>query len=281
MRSQERRGFTLVELLVVVVLGGFIILSIYEVLITNTRTYAVNNAQIQGQQSLRAGLDVLFGEIREVSAGEGDILAMGRSSITIRTQRAFGLICDTDYTSSPPTITAFKVGPYIRANDSIFVFADNDMDISSDDVWLTKVVQTSDTTATCESSPGQTLSVPNLASTLDTVRSGAPVRAYLRAVSDRRGFLFGAPDFHVRKSGSPGRPSSPEYRCVILVSGLHRCRHYSGYPRGPDRGHPSLPGQGKGLPESAGCRFYRGSGLPKELTDAQRRYARGRIEVLR
>ena len=178
MRSQERRGFTLVELLIVVVLGGFLVLSIYEVLITNNRTYAVNNAQIQGQQSIRAGLDVLFGEIREVSAGEGDILAMGRDSITIRTQRAFGLVCATDYTASPPTITAFKVGRYFRANDSIFVFADNDMNISSDDVWLTKAVQTSDTTATCESSPGQTLSVPNLASTLDTVRSGAPVRAF-------------------------------------------------------------------------------------------------------
>jgi len=179
MTNPERRGFTLVELLVVVVLGGLIVLSTYEVLITNSRTYAVNNAHIQGQQSLRAGLDVLFGEIREVSVGEGDILAMGRDSITLRTPRAFGLVCATDYTASPPTVTAYKVGPYIRAGDSIFVFADNEPDMASDDVWLTKSVQTSDTTATCGTAQAQTLSInPNLASTGDTVRSGAPVRAF-------------------------------------------------------------------------------------------------------
>ncbi|MFO8174888.1 MAG: prepilin-type N-terminal cleavage/methylation domain-containing protein [Longimicrobiales bacterium] len=178
MTVTDRRGFTLVELLVVVVLGGFIVLATYQVLIINSRTYAVNNAQIQGQQSLRAGLDVLFGEIREISAGQGDILDMGSNSITIRTPRAFGLVCTTDYTASPPALTVLKAGPPILTGDSIFVFADNNIDRASDDVWLTRHVQASDTTATCGSDPAQTLRVPDLASTGDTVRAGAPVRAF-------------------------------------------------------------------------------------------------------
>jgi prepilin-type N-terminal cleavage/methylation domain-containing protein len=178
MTKRELRGFTLVELLVVVVLGGLIVLSTYQVLITNSRTYAVNNAQIQGQQALRAGLDVLFGELREVSAQEGDLLDLGSDYIQIRTQRAFGLVCSADYTVTPPEVTAFRVGPSIQAGDSIFIFADNEPDKASDDVWLTRTVQTSDTTATCSGSPAQTLAIPNLASTLDTVRSGAPVRAF-------------------------------------------------------------------------------------------------------
>jgi prepilin-type N-terminal cleavage/methylation domain-containing protein len=65
MKTQPRGGFTLVELLIVVVLASFLVMVIYQVLVANSRTYAVNNAQIQGQQMLRAGTDVLFGELRD------------------------------------------------------------------------------------------------------------------------------------------------------------------------------------------------------------------------
>jgi len=179
MTRTSRTGFTLVELLVVVVLGGLMLLAIYQVLITNSRTYAVNNAQIQGQQSLRAGMELLFSELREVSTEEGDIVSMGVDSVTIRTSRAFGLVCATDYSVNPPRITAYRLGPEIVANDSIFVFADNLPDRAGDDVWLTRLVQTVDTTATCSGAPGQKLVVPNLASTGDTVRVGAPIRTFL------------------------------------------------------------------------------------------------------
>lgn len=179
MRPIGQKGFTLVELLVVVVLGGLMILAIYQVLITNSRTYAVNNAQIQGQQSLRAGMDVLFSELREISADEGDIVSMGPDSITIRTSRAFGLVCATDYTVTPATITAFRVGPVVEAGDSVFIFADNLTYRATDDTWLTKRVSAVDTTVTCTGgAPAQKLTVTALVSTGDTVRLGAPLRAF-------------------------------------------------------------------------------------------------------
>lgn len=178
MSRQSRSGFTLVELLVVVVLGGLIVLATYEVLITNTRIYEVLNAQIHGQQNLRAGLDLLFGELREVSPEEGDLLAMGSTSITIRTARAFGIACAVDYTVTPAEVTAFRIGSVFESGDSIFIFADNNIQFSADDVWLTKVVQSVDTTATCGTDPGQTLSIIDLAISGDTVRIGAPLRGY-------------------------------------------------------------------------------------------------------
>jgi hypothetical protein len=162
----------------VVVLGGFIVLATYQVLITNSRTYAINNAQIQGQQSLRAGLDVLFGELREISSHQSDILAMAADSVTIRTPRAFALVCGTDYTTSPPEVTAVRVGPFIHAGDSVFILADNEINRASDDVWLTRRVRTSDTTTTCGTFPAQTLAITDLGITGDTVREGAPVRAF-------------------------------------------------------------------------------------------------------
>ncbi len=180
MRLLSRRGFTLVELLVVVVLGGFLVLSIYQVLITHSRTYSVNAARILGQQSLRAGMDVLFGELREVSTRGGDLVAMGRDSLTIRTQRAFGLVCSVDYTVVPPRVRVVRMGRPILAGDSVFVFADNNPERSADDVWLARSVQSADTTVTCSGRAAVDLRIPQLASSGDTVRVGAPIRAFQR-----------------------------------------------------------------------------------------------------
>lgn len=178
MNRRPRNGFTLVELLVVTVLGAFIVLAIYQVLITNTRTYAINNAQIQGQQALRAGLDVLVGELREVSVGQGDILSISHDAILIRTPRAVGLVCATNYGATPAQVTALRVGKVIQEDDSIVILAANELNTTQDDVWLARVVRSSDTTATCGTLPGQTLQVPDLAITGDTVRMGAPIRAF-------------------------------------------------------------------------------------------------------
>lgn len=178
MTRRTRSAFTLVELLVVVVLASFIVLGLYQVLITNTRTYAINTAQIQGQQVLRAGLDILFAELREISVGQGDILAMGRDSIRIRTPRAVGLVCNADYGASPPEVTACRLGTAIEAGDSVFILAANEASTTDDDVWLCRQVESSDTTALCGSKAAQTLQIPDLDSTGDTVRVGAPVRAF-------------------------------------------------------------------------------------------------------
>jgi prepilin-type N-terminal cleavage/methylation domain-containing protein len=204
MTERMRRGFTLVELLVVVVLGGLLVLAIYQILLTNSRTYAVNNAQIQGQQALRAGMDVLFGELREISAQEDDIVGMGLDSITIRTPRAFGLVCATDYSSNPPRVTAYRVGPVVQAGDSIHIFADNMPDRARDDVWLTRSVQSVDSTVTCGGAPAQRLAVPNLASTGDTVRLGAPLRAF---VTYTYGLItWGGEEYLGRRISTSGTP---------------------------------------------------------------------------
>jgi prepilin-type N-terminal cleavage/methylation domain-containing protein len=181
--ARTRSGFTLVELLIVVVLGSFLVMVIYQVMITNSRTYTVNNAQIQGQQMLRAGMDVLFGELREVSSQSGDLMDTEDDALTIRAQRAFGLVCAVDYTVSPPQLTLFRVGPAFEAGDSVFVFHDNDPERALDDEWFGGVVTAVDTTTSCGTSPGQTLTLPFVGTTAaatppDSVRVGAPVRAF-------------------------------------------------------------------------------------------------------
>lgn len=183
MKIRTRSGFSMVELLTVVVLASFLIMAIYQVLITNSRTYAVNNAQIQGQQTLRAGMDVLFGELREISSQGGDLLSMDDNTFTIRAQRAFGLVCTANYAVSPPQLTLFRIGPAFQAGDSVFIYHDNNPETALDDEWFGGIVSAVDTTASCMGGPGQTITVPFVGTTAaatppDSVRVGAPVRAF-------------------------------------------------------------------------------------------------------
>ncbi len=183
MNAHGRLGFTLVELLVVLVLGSLVLLAGYQTLATNTRVYAANTARAQGQQTLRAGVDILFGELREISTQGGDLLEMESHSLKIRAQREYGLVCAVDYSSSPVRITSYIVGPAFQAGDSIFVFHDNDPDLSSDDEWFVGLVTAVTQNTTCGGGPSQALSIPMLRTTAtasppDTVRVGAPIRGF-------------------------------------------------------------------------------------------------------
>jgi len=183
MNNHPEKGFTLVELLVVMVLGSILLLATYQVLTTNTRVYAANTARAQGQQTLRAGVDVLSGELREISTAGGDLLAMGSDSLTIRAQRTFGLVCAVDYSGSPVKVTSFTVGPSFAVGDSIFVFHDNNVDLASDDEWFGGVVSGVSWSMACSGGPSQVLSIPMLKTTAtasppDSVRVGAPLRGF-------------------------------------------------------------------------------------------------------
>jgi len=176
----DRRGFTLVEMLVVTVLGALVLLASLQVLITNQRTYTAQSAQIQGQQTTRAALDVLFGELREISAQGGDIISMSSTSITVRSMRNFGVACAV--APATPTVTALKVGNWFEVGDSVFIFADNRENISSDDDWILARVTSVDTTAACGASQGTRLTLAGQAAKFaaDSVRVGAPVRSFIR-----------------------------------------------------------------------------------------------------
>lgn len=182
--NRDRRGFTLTELIVVTVLGALLVMAALQVLITNQRTYTAQNAQIQGQQSTRAAVDVLYGELREISAQGGDIVSMSSSSLTVRSMRKFGVVCSLT-TANPPVLRVLQVGDWFAVNDSVFIFADNQTNISGDDDWIAARVSAVDTTVMCGSSKAQNLSFSGQSSkftvpTGDSVRTGAPVRSYER-----------------------------------------------------------------------------------------------------
>ena len=176
-----RRGFTLVELIVVTVLGALLVMASLQILITNQRTYTAQTAQIQGQQATRAAVEVLFNELREISAQGGDIISMSSTSLTVRSMRKFGVACVATG-STPPIIRALQVGDWFEYRDAVFIFADNKTNLSSDDAWIAAQVTAVDTTGTCGTRKAQNLSFSGQAGlfTADSVRTGAPIRSYTR-----------------------------------------------------------------------------------------------------
>lgn len=178
MKNSCERGFTLIEVLVVTMLGTLLAVGTFKIINLTQRIHTTQAAQVQGQQALRAGLAILFAELRELSPSDGDLLAMSKDSITFRAMRQVGYVCASDYSTNPPHFTLRRVGRWLDAGDSIVALADNDPTKALDDRWITGRVTSADTMSTCSGlDTAQEVYVEGL-STSDTIRIGAMVRSY-------------------------------------------------------------------------------------------------------
>ncbi len=137
-----RRGFTLIELLIALVLLGIISAAVYKVMISDQRIYRAQTQRIDLQQNIRAGATILPAEFRVLDAKDGDIIAMGSDSITIRAMRVFGVAC------SAPALGAVAGQQFILRNaltfgsraittsDSFAIYYEGQPGTRNDDGWI-------------------------------------------------------------------------------------------------------------------------------------------------
>lgn len=173
-----RAGFTLIETMIVTLVGAILILSVYGVLLNQQRAYTVQAAEVSAQQTARAGMEILASELRSLSTDGGDITVMDNDTIGIRVMRKMGIACAVDYTI--PSLTVVRRGSWFRPHDSVFVYADGDEDVALDDTWIAEQISTVDTTHTCGTLPAQQINLPaaGWAFAQDSVRVGAAVRSF-------------------------------------------------------------------------------------------------------
>lgn len=138
-----RRGFTLVELLLGIVVFGIVSASMFGLL---TRTQRLSRTQADRavmQGNIRAGLALVTSELRDlnITATTSDITALSATAITYRGMRAVGFICDkaAGYVRVARATFAGYRDP-IATRDAALIFVENDSDLSSDDSWMNRAI---------------------------------------------------------------------------------------------------------------------------------------------
>ena len=174
-----RRGFSLVELLIAMVLLAIVVAGLYRALMTNQRVYQQQTQVIGLQQNMRAAAAILPQELRELDATEGDITAMTATSMTVRAHRWTGVMCVPPVTGLGAGLGAslltnvpmtIRVQPFFgrginTAIDSIFVRYEGDDGTRKDDGWVIgRVTNNVQTAGACPPlgvtpQPGQVMTV--------------------------------------------------------------------------------------------------------------------------
>lgn len=145
MHHLARRGFTLIEVMVALVLLGMVSAAIYQVLISDQRIYQSQTQRIDLQQNIRAAVTILPAEFRVLDAFDGDILGMSSDSIRVKAMRVLGVLCDT---SAPflggaltlRTVTIrnallFGARPF-TVGDSLLIYYEGNPASRNDDSWV-------------------------------------------------------------------------------------------------------------------------------------------------
>ena len=187
MNADRRAGFTLVELLIALVVGTAILGAAYRLLAGNQRFYRAQTQVTEVQQNLRAVGLILPGELREISASGGDIIAMSDTSISIRAMRNFAIVCAVPVPATGVVIVRNSMTYGYRAmdptRDSAFVFRDGDTDLSSDDRWLNAAIGSVAPGICTDGAAGTIVTLSGMVgglSQLDSVTVGSPLRTYER-----------------------------------------------------------------------------------------------------
>lgn len=182
-----RRGFSLIELMVALVLMGLVATTIYKVLVANQRVYRQQAERVDLNQNMRAAIAVLPAELRELDAGDAagsDIVFMNATTLRYNSGRNTYFLCQAPNTATLQITVAQSPWFGSRALDvtldQLMLHAENDPSTKVDNAWLRADPALLLTGTACPGGAASvTMTLTGLTGVqLAGVQDGAPVRGY-------------------------------------------------------------------------------------------------------
>ena len=161
----RRRGFTLTEMLFVLVIFGLVAAATMRIIVRQQRFYASTTDLIALNNTLRDVGAALPSDLRGISMTGNDIYAMSDSAITFRLSTGISVICSIGATRLtaviPPTnlssnsgISTWITAPTI--GDTAFVYNEGATSALSDDGWQQVPITAALAIGSCPTSSGYT-----------------------------------------------------------------------------------------------------------------------------
>jgi prepilin-type N-terminal cleavage/methylation domain-containing protein len=183
----QRRGFTLVEIMVSLTLMLIVMGAVYKLIVASQRLARSQTERMNLQSNVRIGSLAVLSDLREVntvlggSIAENDLLAIAPTSITYRGMRGTGYICQaptaTQVRMSQNSFSGYRDPQATR--DSLYVFLEGNPDIETDDAWLPVAITGVSTATACPGAIGAgiTLTTQNTPA-LVGLATGTPVHTF-------------------------------------------------------------------------------------------------------
>jgi prepilin-type N-terminal cleavage/methylation domain-containing protein len=114
--GSPRRGFTLVEVIVVVVILGILGGALTKLMLAQSRLYELQRGRRDARAAGRASMNLLFSDLRMVHDGAdapGSVLLASPESLSLRVPYATGLVCGNS--SGATTVSMFPTDSAVRA----------------------------------------------------------------------------------------------------------------------------------------------------------------------
>jgi prepilin-type N-terminal cleavage/methylation domain-containing protein len=105
----NRVGFTLVELLIVIVILAVVLTCVMTIFVQQQRFYSDSSAIIETRSSTRDAAYVLQSDLRSLSPKGGDIYAMGSRFVEFRSQPGSSVVCTIDASRTVITVPPLNV----------------------------------------------------------------------------------------------------------------------------------------------------------------------------
>ncbi len=182
-RCANEAGLTLIELIIYVLVASFVMASVYQFMLLQSRTYTDQREVTDARETVRGAAVLLSWELRQLSASDNDLYFVTADSFAVRAVQGMGIMCVRNLPARRYGLWGLSGEIGTTADDSALVFAAAGSG-STDDTWRPVAVESEMTPAAasmsnCSWTVAQTPDrVIQISHDTSIVNLGAPVRLF-------------------------------------------------------------------------------------------------------